>query len=279
LHLVRILKLLGVAFLFGGAAMYVASGGIEEDPITAFSGLSSMIAGLLVYFRGRQHAARSRAAGILTDARPDVVYLRAFRADPSSLHRRLMQSLATDEEQLADALRPFGDLVAIGRPGESLPLPGAARMYASDAEWQNAVMARIAVAPLVVIRAGVGAGLFWELQHTFRNVDPCRIIIWILDVRQTDYETFRTQVGSSFAITLPSVPILSVLEPFSRHDGPSRVRPGFIRFSSDWSPIFLPLPPIWIQLGYNDSRGAFRSALRPLFEEHRVAWRPLGRFS
>src|SRR5207247_1203586 len=40
-------------------------------------------------------------------------------------------------EPLAEVLRPFGDLVAIGRAGEQLPTPGAARIYASDAKWKS----------------------------------------------------------------------------------------------------------------------------------------------
>jgi hypothetical protein len=32
------------------------------------------------------------------------------------------------EEQLADQLHPFGEMITIGRPGERLPLPGAVRI-------------------------------------------------------------------------------------------------------------------------------------------------------
>jgi len=55
----------------------------------------------------------------------------------SSIPGAGVSGITTQEEQLAEVLRPFGDLVAIGRAGEQLPTPGAARIYASDAEWKS----------------------------------------------------------------------------------------------------------------------------------------------
>ena len=46
-------------------------------------------------------------------------------------------------------------VVAIGKPGEDLPTPGAARIYVSDEEWKEEVKRRMRAARLVVIRAGV----------------------------------------------------------------------------------------------------------------------------
>jgi len=273
------LKGLGLSLVVTGAAIYGVSGGPEESPIAAMLGVLIMVAGILLYFRGRQHTARSRAPRILEDSRPDVVYLRTFRADPSTIVRGLMQGFTTDEEQLADVLRPFGDLIAIGRPGESLPLPGAARMYASDAQWQDAVIVRIAAAPLVVVRAGVGAGLLWELEHTVRNVDPKKVIIWILNLQKTEYATFCDQVKTQLGIALPHIrPFGLFAAMLNRQNSPSKVTSGFIRFSQAWQPSFLPLPTVWAQFGYNDLRKAFSVALRPLFEEHGLQWRVLGRF-
>jgi hypothetical protein len=146
--LARSLKGLGLILVVTGAAIYGVSGGPDESPVAGILGGLTMVAGVLVYFRGRQHSARIRAPRILEESKPDVVYLRAFRADISTTPQALMQGFTTEEEQLADVLQPFGKLVAIGRPGESLPPPGAARMYASDAQWQNIVSARITEAPL-----------------------------------------------------------------------------------------------------------------------------------
>ncbi|HKD25824.1 MAG TPA: hypothetical protein VKC66_07880, partial [Xanthobacteraceae bacterium] len=90
--------------------------------------------GAYLFWRGREYAAKADAEGILTGSNPDVLYLRAFRSDQSTVGYLALSfgTMFTDEEELADVLRPFGDLIAIGQPGEDLPKPGAARIYVSD---------------------------------------------------------------------------------------------------------------------------------------------------
>src|SRR5262245_24831779 len=46
----------------------------------------------------------------------------------------------TDEEELADVLQPFGDLIAIGQPGEDLPKPGAGGARPAGRLWPPDVM-------------------------------------------------------------------------------------------------------------------------------------------
>lgn len=96
----------------------------------------------------------------------------------------------TDEEQLGEVLRPFGDLVAIGKPGETLPTPGAARLYASDAEWKKVVIDQMQTARLVVIRAGTSEGLLWELKQAVQVMNPEKLLILILKMRKKHYEAF-----------------------------------------------------------------------------------------
>ncbi len=127
----RALKIAGIALLVAGGLLYAALGGPDDDP-SGFLGVIVMIGGLLLHFRGRQQAAKFRAMGpesAVTDSKPDVLYLRSFSTDASTSFKILQSGLTTEEEQLADVLRPFGDLVAIGQPGEPLPIPGATRVY------------------------------------------------------------------------------------------------------------------------------------------------------
>src|SRR4051812_1467106 len=115
------LKILGGALIVIGALLY----GITESLV----GPLLMVAGGFAHFRGRQRLARARAesaASPLADDKADVLYLRSFSSDTATFGRIAMSAWSTEEEQLAAALRPIGDLIAIGRPGESLPLPGAA---------------------------------------------------------------------------------------------------------------------------------------------------------
>ena len=277
----RALKIAGIALIALGGLLYAVLGGPDDNPV-AFLGVLVMIVGIFVHFRGRQHAARARAQGPqspLSDAKPDVLYLRAFRTDPSSKLKVLQSGLTTEEEQLADVLRPFGDLIAIGQPGEPLPIPGATRMYASDSEWKALVLDRMRSAPLVVIRAGTGAGLLWEFGQAFDGLKPERVLVLVLDIAVREYAEFSDQVKTRFGLSLPA------LEPFSAlnalidyRKNPSKVRPGFIRVSSGWSPEFLPMPPTVITTGYNDLKKSFNLALRPVFEENGSTWRPVGRF-
>jgi hypothetical protein len=80
-----------------------------------------IVGGAFLCWRGRQYRAQATAQNIFGDAKPDVLYLGAFQADRSLLSYvawsfmlpRLVSGIITEEEQLCDVLRPFGDLVAI----------------------------------------------------------------------------------------------------------------------------------------------------------------------
>ena len=114
-----------------------------------------------------------------------MLYLRAFQTDrtlwdvvvKSFMVAETPLIFSTEEEQLADALRPFGHLTAIGRPGERLPTPGAARIYTSDDEWQDIVKRQMQAAQLVVIRAATGENVFWELTQAIEILNPQKLLI------------------------------------------------------------------------------------------------------
>ena len=275
------LKRAGIALFIFGMLLYAAAGDVEENPLAIGSPLVS-IAGALVYFRGRQQAARARAessSSPLRDGKPQVLYLRSFTTDPSTLFKQAASAFTTEEEQLADVLRPFGELIAIGRPGEKLPLPGAVRMYATDAEWQQLVIDRMRSAPLVVIRAGVGAGISWEVGQAFSTLSPARILILVLNLKADEYRVFADEVRQHTRIVLPAIGEGSLLKAIvDVRYGASKAPPGFVMFSDDWSPAFLPFPFTPIRIGFNDMKMAFNLALRPVFERHGLEWHPARRF-
>src|SRR6516162_10302166 len=67
------------------------------------------VPGAFLFWRGRQYAAQASAEGILTDANPHLLYLRPFRSDETTRKQVFGPRLTTsEEEQLADVLRPFG---------------------------------------------------------------------------------------------------------------------------------------------------------------------------
>ena len=173
--------------------------------------LPMFLCGAFLFWRGRQYAAKADAERIVTDSTPDVLYLRAFRSDPSTAKYVFSSMVAlwgvtgwtTEEEQLADVLRPFGDLVAIGQPGEGLPKPGAARIYASDEEWKEVVERRMRASRLVVIRASMGENLLWELKQGVETLNPQKVLILVLNMKTKDYESFRAKVNPELSKSLP----------------------------------------------------------------------------
>jgi hypothetical protein len=241
-----------------------------------------MIGGLLVHYWGRRRAARALAASgesPLADTRPDVLYLRTFRSDTSRVDRILLSGLSTDEEDLAEALRPFGDLIAIGQPSESLPLPGAARLYASDEEWKGVITRHMSSAALVVIRAGAGPGLLWECGQAFSTLSPDRLVIFIFNTKVGEYRRFATQVKEFCRIDLPALRRCSYFTAFVDHRHyPTKIEPGFIVFSGKWEAKFLPLSFSFFRFGYRDLVRPFRLALRPVFQVRGVPWQPAKRW-
>jgi hypothetical protein len=271
----------GIGLIVFGAIVYIASGSPDESPF-ALIAIPFFAAGMLVHYRGRQHAAKARVEGPqspLMDSRPDVLYLRSFQTDPSTPLRQLMVGWTTEEDELAGVLRPFGDMVAIGQPGERLPVPGATRMYASQSEWKRVVLATMKSAPLVVIRAGSSPGLLWEMGQAIRTLNPERLLILVLNIQVQEYTMFASQVRVNLGVELPIMQSSSLKRAaIDRRESPSKAAPGFVAFSSDWSAVFLPLPPTIIRTGYNDLRKGFSVALRPVFERHGIAWHAAGRF-
>src|SRR5947209_5276566 len=122
-------RTLAIACMIVGVLICMASNaGDEKVGSTLLLGVPLVFVGFLFFYRGRQHAAKARAEGAespLLDSKPDVLYLRSFQSDPSTVFQQIVSRWTTEEEELASILRPFGDMVAIGQPGERLPVPGA----------------------------------------------------------------------------------------------------------------------------------------------------------
>jgi hypothetical protein len=224
--------------------------------------------GAFLLWRERQYAAKADAERIITDSKPHVLYLRAFRSDPKVFSSMLgwQSGLETQEEQLAEVLRPIGELVAIGRPGERLPEPGAARIYASDEEWKEVVKRQMQAARLVIIRAEVGENLLWELKHAVETLNPQKVLILILEMKAKHYESFRTEVNPILGLSLPEGATL-----WRRYRHVS----GFIGFGAGRTPSVFPLGVPYFRTDYyKPYRQLFKFALRPVFESFGLEWQP-----
>lgn len=112
-----------------------------------------------------------------SDKRAPVLYLRAFSEDYAESIEGY--SAATAEERLIDTFSRYGLPIAIGRPNEDLPLPGATRIYfeGEDTNWVSGVLYLMSVSQLVVIQAGFAEGLLWEIGMARQRLEPHRLLI------------------------------------------------------------------------------------------------------
>jgi hypothetical protein len=152
--------------------------------------------------------------------------------------------------------------VAIGRPGESLPTPGVARICASDEEWKDVVKRQMQTTRLVVVRAAVGENVLWELTQAVRFLEPQKVLILVLKIKAKDYESFRTKATPILDVSLPKQ---ATLWRFARVS-------GFISFAADWRPSVLALKAPYFRGG--SFKRLAKYALRPVFESSGFKWQP-----
>jgi hypothetical protein len=188
------------------------------DAVLGFLALSILIGGfrlaaIRLLREGGKRGARPAKAVLATDDRPFFLLLRSFADDGAGMdaipHPTNVQGALylTNEQQLVASLQNLGPVVAIGRPGEGLPEPGAARLYVeTDAEtWKTQVQALMARAGVVVIRCGNSPGLMWELQTAVGSVPPERLLLWLIfgGDREADWRAFCARAQPVFASPLP----------------------------------------------------------------------------
>ncbi|MGW5691131.1 hypothetical protein ACWEWX_09265 [Streptomyces asiaticus] len=223
------------------------------------------LAGRFLAARGRQHVAHIIRTLDEIGRKPFVLYLRPFADDPvrarmpspdpnSSIGSVFRLSGRTQEETLRRLFRPFGVMVAIGRPGERLPLPGALRAYLPLDDWQDTVARLIAQARLVVLGAGPGPGTIWELVEAVRVIPPARLVL-IVHHDEAVYEQFRRAAAAEFAARLPRLrqekgpgwtpPVFPAYPPLTRPERLTSdyVLKGMICFGPGWEPRFIRFDP------------------------------------
>lgn len=153
-----------------------------------------------------------------------VLLLRPFVADQ-----------ATGETELVTVLASFGEVSAIGQPGQDIPPLGAQRVYLEpEGDGWKAVAARLMqCADLVVLRVGaqVPAGFRWEIERLLAQEHPSRVVL-ALPQDSSIYESFRCATGDLFPHALPALGAGTM----------------FLAFDAAWRPLQLALPG-WRPLG------------------------------
>jgi hypothetical protein len=113
----------------------------------------------------------------------------------------LNPSAASQEKKLARLFEYGADFVALGRPNESSPPPGALRLYADAASWQDTVGQMIASAVLIVMRVGASPSLRWELTQALRAAAP--LLVWIPIEARKKRQLIWTEFGLLLESLLP----------------------------------------------------------------------------
>ncbi|MFE0172354.1 hypothetical protein ACFWZ2_08550 [Streptomyces sp. NPDC059002] len=137
-----------------------------------------------------------------------VLYLRPFVLDPvmarpplpdRGWYRRSPWELPglTQEEFLVQQFAGLGRMVAIGRPGEALPLLGAQRGYLPPDDWQTTVGELLGGAHVVMLSAAPGPGTVWEFIEALRIVDPARLVLLVC-CAPAEYDAFRRAVVAAY---------------------------------------------------------------------------------
>jgi hypothetical protein len=269
----RILRAFGIAAFVTGTVLGFALRFVDL-PLTPlyFSPVILILVGASMLYHGKLLAAaeQSVAASALAPETPPVVYLRPFAVDESGwgqifsalLTAKMFTPVLSEEEQLARAVAPIGPLIAIGQPGESLPTPGAARIY--PAHWRESVEDLLRRARLVILRPGTSEGVRWEVEHSFRTVDPAKVVLMFERVKAKDYEKNRTAIADACSVQLP---------PFKEVRRGRRAR-AFLEFEPNWTPKVLPLKAPYWRTGRTAMVHIFKYSLRPVFQRFGVPFQP-----
>lgn len=229
-------------------------------------GIAAVFIGARMSRFGRRHTTRLIKDSRVLEPRSYVLYLRPFDLDdelygikpaPSrNPVRRLQTPLSrTFEEDIVLTLRfKVGPVVAVGRPGERLPLSGARRFYLPLDNWQPTVSDVIRKARLVVLATGTSEGTLWEFTEAVRLLPPERLLVMVF-TDAAEYDAFRAAADARFAaraaelegeeaarlagLRWPDYPPLENPDSHARMVGTQ----GFITFGPGWRPEFVRLDP------------------------------------
>jgi hypothetical protein len=161
-----------------------------------------------------------------------VLYLRSFQFDSTG------QRGALENVEMALAIRIAGrigangaPLLAIGKPNELDPLPGALRFWVRHDLWQEKIAAIAPLCSLVIWTTGHTEGLDWEIQYLTKNIEPTKILLWL----HAQFSTSKTERDIEWA---KFVERYKDVFPQALPASIDEIR--FIAFDEQWTPIPIP---------------------------------------
>ncbi|GAA3504724.1 hypothetical protein GCM10019016_118370 [Streptomyces prasinosporus] len=221
--------------------------------------------GLVV--RGRQHRAPVITSFEQLRGERYLLYLRPFALDermseappdtPGASGRSPFEVPGlTTEEFLIGLFSRHGRVVAVGRPGEQLPLLGAERGYLPLQDWRHTVSGLIQGAHTVLMSVAPGPGTVWEFTEVLRTTEPERLVLMIA-CDPSDYDLFRADAASEYAARrsreggtwapLPALPDCPEAPQPAKRKWAVPLR-ALVTFDRDWKPAlfrFVVTVPRW----------------------------------
>lgn len=245
----------GIALLLLPVVLLAAYPALVEaklpNGLLVFIGFGGLFIVRLLYQRGQRHLVASAGAARKQDNRPPVLYLRSFDAD--SAYDKF-------EQLLSRVHKDVGPLIAIGRPGEKLPLLGAHRTYVADADWQATVLRLISESRLVIIRGGRTDGLWWEIQQAAKDCRPEQLV-FLSPSAGPEYDSFREKANSILTKPLPA----------NAYKAKGGDISALVHFLDDWTPALVPLrAPL---SNRNNPEQKLKYAFQPVFDRLGAPWR------
>jgi hypothetical protein len=134
-------------------------------------------------------------------------------------------------------------------------------VYAADEEWQETVDELTDRAGVLILHAGEGDGLAWEVRHVIEQDEPERVILSLPLLaerkepsRQERYDDFRRRTVDAFPRPLPE----------------TIGHCQFLYFDADWKPRLLGERGKALPTGESERA----AALRVLAREFKIMWTP-----
>ncbi|AEW94169.1 MULTISPECIES: hypothetical protein [Streptomycetaceae] len=202
-------------------------------------GLAAMGAGVLSLRYTRPRSARGAAQALLADGRQPVLYLRSFTDDETAAQvddSSAFVRIHSREEQLTGALGAVGPVITVGKPGEPLPRLGAARFYLPLDDWQPTVLRLMELSQLIVLRLGLGDGLWWEVQQA-RATQPASKLV-LLTPGGLSRQAERLELAERLDEHLPTPSRLAEVAGGDPWTG------AVITFAPEWTPRVHPVGPV-----------------------------------
>jgi hypothetical protein len=191
---------------------------IKQSLTTAFNVIMVPLAGYFVLVFRRAGARDAGQELSRSGSRRPIFYLRSFNLDKSTARVSFFDSLLfgwwapNPELTMARRLRRYGPVIAIGRPGETLPPLGASRFYVSDDKWKEKVEDVARAAQLVIWTTGTTEGLRWEISHLLATTPMDKLVVMahphlmriLPPDREIEWKRFLDEFGSAFPHRFPT---------------------------------------------------------------------------